>query len=122
MSGVADLIMAPVVLPLLAGAGMLLLSGERHRNITATVNVAATFALACVAIALLRTSDASQTSISRVYASAIGRLPLELCSFWIASPPLCCSSRVSWPVPRWCSRSPAGIAQAPISIRSSSSC
>ena len=67
MSGIADLIMAPVVLPLLAGAGMLLLSGERHRNITATVNVAATFALACVAIALLRTSDASQTSISRVY-------------------------------------------------------
>ena len=67
MSGVANLIIAPVVLPLVAGAGMLLLSGERHRNIMAAVSVVATFALACIAIALLRMSDASQMGISQAY-------------------------------------------------------
>ncbi|HMM88488.1 monovalent cation/H+ antiporter subunit D [Bradyrhizobium sp.] len=58
---------APIVLPLLAGAGMLLLSGERQRSIMAAVNVAVTFALVCIAIALLGMSDASQTGISQVY-------------------------------------------------------
>jgi multicomponent K+:H+ antiporter subunit D len=67
VSGVANLIVMPVVLPLLAGAGMLLLSGERHRNIMAAVNTAVTFALACIAIALLKMSDASQTGFSQVY-------------------------------------------------------
>jgi multicomponent K+:H+ antiporter subunit D len=67
VSGVANLIIAPVVLPLVAGAGMLLLSGERHRNIMVAVNVVATFALACIAIALLRMSDASQMGISQAY-------------------------------------------------------
>jgi multicomponent K+:H+ antiporter subunit D len=68
VSDIADhLMIAPIVLPLLAGAGMLLLSGERHRNIMAAVNIAVTFALACIAIALLRASDASQTGIGQVY-------------------------------------------------------
>lgn len=67
MIGVANLMIAPIVLPLLAGAGMLLLSGERQRNIMAAVNVAVTFALVCIAIALLGMSDASQTGISQVY-------------------------------------------------------
>jgi multicomponent K+:H+ antiporter subunit D len=67
VSGIANLTIVPIVLPLLAGAGMLLLSGERHRNIMAAVNVAATFALACIAIALLRMSDASDTGITQVY-------------------------------------------------------
>ena len=67
MSGIANLTIVPIVLPLLTGAGMLLLSGERHRNIMAAVNVAATFALACIAIALLRMSDASNTGITQVY-------------------------------------------------------
>ena len=63
----ADLMITPVVLPLLAGAGMLLLSGDRHRNVMAATNVAATFALVCIAIALLRMSDASPAGISEVY-------------------------------------------------------
>lgn len=67
MSGITNLVVMPIVLPLLAGAGMLLLGGERHRNVVATVNVAATFALACIAITLLRMSDAGQTGISLVY-------------------------------------------------------
>ena len=67
MNGMADLMIVPVVLPLLAGAGMLLLNGERHRNIMAAVNVAATLALVCIAIVLLRMSDASQTGITQVY-------------------------------------------------------
>ncbi|WOH67817.1 monovalent cation/H+ antiporter subunit D [Bradyrhizobium sp. BWA-3-5] len=67
MSSVANLIVVPVVLPLAAGAGMLLLSGERHRNIMAAVNVAVTFALACIAIALVGMSDASPMGISQVY-------------------------------------------------------
>ncbi|MBR0831269.1 monovalent cation/H+ antiporter subunit D [Bradyrhizobium manausense] len=68
--------MAPVALPLLAGAGMLLLSGERHRNITAAINVAATFTLTCAAIALLTISDASQTSMSQVY--SLGNWPAPI--------------------------------------------
>jgi multicomponent K+:H+ antiporter subunit D len=67
VSGIPNLIIVPIVLPLLAGAGMLILSGERHRNIIAAVNVAVTFALACIAMALLRMSDASQAGISQVY-------------------------------------------------------
>lgn len=67
MIGAANLIIAPIVLPLLAGAGMLLLSGERRRNIMAAANVAVTIALVGIAIALLRMSDASQTGISQVY-------------------------------------------------------
>jgi multicomponent K+:H+ antiporter subunit D len=61
------LIVAPVVLPLLAGATMLALGGERHRNINAALNVGATFALVAVAVALLRAADAAPTDISGVY-------------------------------------------------------
>ena len=90
MSGIANLTIVPIVLPLLAGAGMLLLSGERHRNIMAAANVVVTFALACIAIALLRMSDASHRGSPRSIVSAIGRLHLELSSFSIGSPLLCC--------------------------------
>ncbi|MGY2934590.1 formate hydrogenlyase subunit 3/multisubunit Na+/H+ antiporter MnhD subunit [Bradyrhizobium sp. GM6.1] len=67
MSGIANLVVAPIVLPLLAGAGMLLLNGERHRNIVAAVNVAATVALVCVAVILLGMSDSGHPGIREVY-------------------------------------------------------
>ena len=67
MISAADLVIVPVVLPLMSGAGMLLLSGDRHRKLVAAVNLAATFALVCVAAALLRMSDAGPADISEVY-------------------------------------------------------
>jgi len=64
----ADLVIVPVVLPLMSGAGMLLLSGgDRHRKLVAAFNLAATFALVCVATALLRMSDAGPADVSEVY-------------------------------------------------------
>jgi multicomponent K+:H+ antiporter subunit D len=59
VSRIADhLIIMPVVLPLLAGAGLLLLS-ERLRSLRAAISVATTFALVGIAIALLVMSDAA---------------------------------------------------------------
>lgn len=51
------LVIAPVVLPLVAGALMLLLD-ERHRTMRAAINVVSTFALAAVAVVLLCRAEA----------------------------------------------------------------
>jgi multicomponent K+:H+ antiporter subunit D len=68
VSAVADhLIIAPILLPLLAGAAILAFGSERHRNYHAAVNVAATFALVGIALALLRAADASPAGIVGVY-------------------------------------------------------
>jgi len=61
------LIIAPVVLPLLAGAVMLALGGERRRNVNAALNVATTFALVAISIALLRAADAAASGVTGVY-------------------------------------------------------
>lgn len=61
------LLIAPVVLPLIAGAVMLALGGERRRNVNAALNVATTFALVAISIALLRTADAAPTGLAGVY-------------------------------------------------------
>lgn len=57
------LIIAPVVLPLVAGAAMLLFS-ERRRTLKAVLNVASTFALVGIAAALLQMADGSSASAS----------------------------------------------------------
>ena len=62
-----DLLIVPIVLPLVTGAGMLLLSGDRHRHLIAAANVAVVTALVCVAIALLGVSNARPEGISEVY-------------------------------------------------------
>jgi multicomponent K+:H+ antiporter subunit D len=68
VSRLADhLIVAPVVLPLLAGAVMLALGGEPRRNINAAINVAATFAIVAVSIALLSTANSAPNGIAGVY-------------------------------------------------------
>jgi multicomponent K+:H+ antiporter subunit D len=54
------LIIAPVVLPLVTGAVMLLV-GERRRGLRAGINLAATFGLVGIAIALLVMADAAST-------------------------------------------------------------
>ena len=65
MSLVIDhLMIVPVVLPLVAGASMLLLS-ERRRTLKAAINIASTFTLVAVAIALLRMADAPLTDATQ---------------------------------------------------------
>jgi multicomponent K+:H+ antiporter subunit D len=69
------LMIAPVVLPLLAGAAMLLLD-ERRRELKAAINVASTFALVGIAIVLLATSDTAATGLaSRVGVYRLGDWP-----------------------------------------------
>ena len=67
MISAADLLIVPIVLPLAAGAGMLFLSGDRHRNLKAAINVAVVTTLVCVAIALLSMSNAHPAGINEVY-------------------------------------------------------
>jgi multicomponent K+:H+ antiporter subunit D len=67
MSSIADhLMIAPVVLPLFAGAIMLALGGDR-RTINAALNIVTTIALVVIAIGLLRAAGASATGVSGVY-------------------------------------------------------
>jgi multicomponent K+:H+ antiporter subunit D len=61
------LMIAPVVLPLFAGAVMLALGGERSRNVNGALNVASTFALVAISIALLGAADAAPSGIAGVY-------------------------------------------------------
>ena len=76
MSRMGDhLMIAPVVLPLLAGAAMLLLD-ERRRELKAAINVVSTFALVGIAIVLLATSDTAATGLaSRVGVYRLGDWP-----------------------------------------------
>lgn len=68
MSRLADhLIIAPIVLPLVAGAIMLALGGEQRRNVNAVISVASTFALIAISIALLRAADAAPTGMAGMY-------------------------------------------------------
>ncbi len=68
MSRLVDhLIALPVLLPLLTGAIMLALGGERRRNVNAVLNLISTFAMTAIAIALLRAADAAPTGVTGVY-------------------------------------------------------
>jgi multicomponent K+:H+ antiporter subunit D len=74
VSGMIDhLMIVPVVLPLLAGAAMLLI-GEKRRGLKAAISVATTLALVGVAIALLVMSDAAGAT-SRVGVYRLGSWP-----------------------------------------------
>jgi multicomponent K+:H+ antiporter subunit D len=68
------LLIAPVVLPLLAGAAMLLLS-ERRRGLKAAIGVSSSFALVGLAIALLSLSDAASTGPAPVGVYRLGDWP-----------------------------------------------
>jgi multicomponent K+:H+ antiporter subunit D len=61
------LMIAPVVLPLLAGAVMLAFGGEARRNVSAALNLVTTFALVAISIALLRAAEAAPTGVAGVY-------------------------------------------------------
>lgn len=68
MIRVADhLLIAPVVLPLIAGAVMLALGGERRRNVNAVINVVSTFALVTTSIVLLHAADVAESGVAGVY-------------------------------------------------------
>ncbi|WP_424629728.1 monovalent cation/H+ antiporter subunit D [Bradyrhizobium sp. SYSU BS000235] len=62
MSSATNLMIMPIAMPLLACGGMLLLSGERHRDTIAIINVAVTVALLFTAVALVGESDAANGS------------------------------------------------------------
>ena len=75
MSAIDHLMIAPVVLPLAAGAVMLLV-GERRHGLKAGVNLASTFGLVGIAIALVVMSDAAPTgSASGVGVYRLGDWP-----------------------------------------------
>jgi len=61
------LMVAPIVLPLLAGATMLVLGGERRRSVNAALNVVASLCLLGVSVALIRNVDASPAGVTGVY-------------------------------------------------------
>ncbi len=61
------LMIAPIVLPLFAGAIMLALGGEQRRNVSAALNIITTFALVAISIILLRAADVSPTGVAGVY-------------------------------------------------------
>lgn len=61
MTALDHLIILPILLPLVAGAAMLLLD-DRHRPVKAAINVAATLLLVVVAIALVVAADAGRRS------------------------------------------------------------
>lgn len=61
------LMVAPILLPLLAGAIMLVLGGERRRNVNAAINVIASLSMLCVSLALIRNVDASPVGETGVY-------------------------------------------------------
>jgi multicomponent K+:H+ antiporter subunit D len=60
------LVIVPIVLPLLAGAAMLLL-GERRRNAKAAINLGSTLSLVAIAIALLASAGASSGGAAATY-------------------------------------------------------
>ncbi len=67
MTGWKDhLIIAPILLPLLAGALMILI-GERRRNLQATLGLVSVAALLVVAIALLAVADSTGNTSTQVY-------------------------------------------------------
>jgi multicomponent K+:H+ antiporter subunit D len=61
------LMIAPVLLPLLAGAIMLVFGSEGRRTLNAAINVVSTLALVVIAVALLRAADAAPTGVMGVY-------------------------------------------------------
>jgi multicomponent K+:H+ antiporter subunit D len=61
------LMIAPVALPLFAGAVMLALGGERRLNVSAALSVASCLALVAIAIVLLRAADAAPGGVAGVY-------------------------------------------------------
>src|SRR6185503_5567967 len=68
VSGISQhLIVAPVVLPLFAGAVMLALGRERHRILVAAINLVSTLVLVTVAVALIKTADEADGGLAGVY-------------------------------------------------------
>jgi multicomponent K+:H+ antiporter subunit D len=61
------LMIAPVVLPLFAGALMLALGRERYRNLNAAINVASTLVLVAIAVVLIGAADAADGGLAGVY-------------------------------------------------------
>jgi multicomponent K+:H+ antiporter subunit D len=61
------LVIAPVVVPLFAGALMLALGRERHRNLNAAINLASAFILVAVAVALIKAADGADGGLAGVY-------------------------------------------------------
>ncbi len=72
------LIIAPVVLPLIAGATMLALGGESRRNVNAVLNVLSTFTLVAIAVFLIRAADAAPAGVLGVYQLGAWPIPFAI--------------------------------------------
>ena len=75
MSWTDHLVIAPVIIPLVAGGAMLLFEGRR-REVVASINVLATLAQLAVAIALRRRCVAPQDALLVVFMLAFWSFPL----------------------------------------------
>lgn len=75
---VDHLIVAPIVLPLFAGAVMLALGGESRRNVNAVLNVLSTFTLVFIAVVLIRAADAAPTGVLGVYQVGAWPVPFAI--------------------------------------------
>jgi len=67
VSALDNLVILPVVVPLVAGAGMLLLAGDRQRRLIAAINLASVLLLLGIAVALVILAGKSDATINQVY-------------------------------------------------------
>lgn len=109
MTRLADhLMVVPVALPLFAGAIMLLLGGERRRNVNAALNVVSTFALVAISIVLLRAADAAPGGVAGIYRLGDWPIPFgivlvvdRLSSVMLLLTSLLASAAVIFSLARW---------------------
>jgi multicomponent K+:H+ antiporter subunit D len=74
-SWIDHLVIAPVIVPLIAGAALLFIDERRHR-IRAGISAAATFTILCVAILLMRMADAAPPAApAQVWVYPLGSWP-----------------------------------------------
>ena len=95
------LVIVPILLPLLAGALMLLFDG-RSRNVKAAINLWAAVSSVAVAIALLRLAGSGGGP--GIYLLGNWPAPFGIVLVSTGCPRSCCCWPASWRSPRWSSR------------------
>ncbi len=89
MSDISQLIIAPILLPLITAAMMLLL-GEKHRHIKARLNLLSTFSGLVIAVCLLLwVRTRARQRRSGCTCRATGRRHSASCWWWTTCPRSC---------------------------------